>query len=178
MARIESDADQLLGLNPLPDFNPNERRYGVHVRETLMGLLKGDRDMLDLLTKYHREPNRLGAVPVPKTVDTRALRLSKVEEILSCTIRFLHDGSDGGPMAQWEDETQGLIYQRRDFPTRFPHIVIERTDTFDAQKGEPITSSWCVHRIQNQRQGIRINRVLDVMNLSVNLGLELLRIAR
>ncbi len=178
MAKTAAVADELLGPSPLPEFNPDERRYGVHVRETLLKLLKGHQDALDLLTKYHREPGRLGAVPVPKTVDTRALRLSKVEEILSCTIRFLHDGSDGGPMAQWEDREQGLILQRRDFPTRFPHIVIVRTDTFDAGKGEPVTSSWCVHRIQNQRQGIRINRVLDVMNLGVSLGLELFRLGR
>ncbi len=178
MTQTRDSTDELLGLSPLPEFNSNERRYGVHVRETLMKLLKGDKDALDLLTKYHQEPGRLGAVPVPGSVDTRALRLSKVEEILSCTIRFLHDGSDGGPMAQWEAPAEGLIYQRRDFPTRFPHIVIERTDTFDAEKGAPITSTWCVHRIQNQRQNIRINRVLDIMNLGVSLGLELFKLGR
>jgi hypothetical protein len=174
MAEKRVDDDALLGLHPLPDFNSDERRYGVHVRETLMKLLRGHRDQLNLLTKYHKEPGRLGAVPLPKTVDARGLRLSKVEEILSCAIRFLHDGSEGGPMAQWEDRERGLICQKRDFPTRFPHIVIERTDTFSAAKGEPITTSWCVHRIQNQRQNIMINRVLDV----VNLGLELLRLGR
>ncbi len=174
--RIEDDA--LLGLSPLPDFNPDERRYGVHVRETLMRLLRGERDQLDLLTRYHREPDHLGAVPPPPTVDVRAMRLAKVDEILSCSIRFLHDGSDGGPVAQWADHARGILFQTRDFPTRFPHIVIERTDTFDVEKGEPITSSWCVHRIQNQRQNIRINRALDVVNIGVSLGLELLRFGR
>ncbi|MGE5619787.1 MAG: hypothetical protein ACM3US_11080 [Sphingomonadaceae bacterium] len=174
MAQTRVDRDELLGSNPLPDFNEDERRYGVHVRNTLMKLLKGEHDTLDLLAKYYREPNRLGALPLPATVDPRALRLSKVEEILSSTIRFLHDGSEGGPTAQWEDTERGVTLLRRDFPTRFPHIVIERTDTFDAQKGEPIESTWCVHRLQNQRRNVLINRALDAMNL----GLELLRLAR
>lgn len=174
MAPMQGESDGLLGTNPLPDFNDDERRYGVHVRDTLMRLLRGERDVLDLLTKYHREPNRLGAIPLPETVDPRAMRLSKVEEILSSTVRFLHDGSEGGPMAQWEDKERGVTCLRRDFPTRFPHIVIERTDTFDAEKGEPLESTWCVHRLQNQRHSIRINRVLDAMNL----GLELLRFVR
>jgi len=178
MSEICSDDDALLGMSPLPDFNPSERRYGFHVRETLIKLLSGNRDALDLLTKYHREPGRLGVVPVPEGIDPRQLRLAKVEEILSCAIRFLHDGSDGGPLAQWEDPKRGLLLQKRDFPTRFPHIVLERTDSFDIVKLEPVASSWRVHRIQNQRQNIRINRVLDIMNLGVSLGMELLRRGR
>ncbi len=174
MAEIGVETDDLLGANPLPEFNPDERRYSLHVRDTLMKLLKGKRDSLDLLTKYRREPNRLGAMPAPPTVNTRALRLQKVEEILSCTLRFLHDGSEGGPIAQWEDPANGVIFQRRDFPTRFPHIVIERTDTFDSAKREPIESKWRVYRLQNQRHNIQINRMLDAMNL----GLELLKFAR
>ncbi len=178
MAQVRVGTDEILGTSPLPDFNADEQRYGVHVRDTLMKLLRGDRDALDLLAKYHREPNRLGALPLPETVDPRAIRLSKVQEILARTIRFLHDGSEGGPIAQWEDRERGLIYQRRDFPTRFPHIVIERTDSYDAAKGDPIESSWCAHRIQNQRQNIRINRMLDLMNLGVSVGVELFKLGR
>ena len=163
------EADELLGQNPLPDYNEDERRYSVYVRETLLQLLRGNRDELDLLAKYHREPDRLGAMPLPKTVDARKLRLPRVEKILEDAIRFLHDGSSGGPIAQSEDRARGLILQRRDFPTRFPHIVLERTDRFDEASGQPVDSFWCVHRLQNTRRNVRINRVLDLLNLGVEL---------
>ncbi len=174
MATMGVGSDELLGITPFPDYNSDERRYSVHVRETLMRLLRGNLDVLDLMTKYHRDPSRLGVVPLPKTVNPMALRLSKVEEILANSIRFLHDGNEGGPIAQEEDRRRGVVLQRRDFPTRFPHIVIERTDTFDAEMGEPLESSWCVHRLQNQRNNIRLNRVLDAMNL----GLGILQCSR
>lgn len=167
MAIAKESSDDLLGENPLPEYNSDERRYSVHVRETLLKLIKGDVDVLDLMAKYYREPNRLGAVPVPATVDPKALRISRVEEMLADSIRFLHDGTEGGPMAQDEDGDRNVITLTRDFPTRFPHIVIERTDTFDRESGELIQSNWCVHRVQNQRNSIRVNRVLDVMNLGL-----------
>lgn len=167
MAVARASSGELLGRNPLPEYNADERRYSVHVRDTLLKLIKGNLDLLNLMAKYHKDPNRLGAMPVPKSVNPKALRLSKVEEILANSIRFLHDGSEGGPIAQEEDEKRGLVLQKRDFPTRFPHIVIERADTIDKKSGEPIKSTWCVHRVQNQRNSIRINRVLDVMDLGM-----------
>lgn len=167
MAVVKARGNDLLGKNSLPEYNGDERRYSVHVRETLLKLIRGDVDILDLMAKYHRDPNRLGALPVPPSVNPEALRLSKVEEMLADSIRFLHDGTDGGPMAQEEDGKRGVITQTRDFPTRFPHIVIERTDTFEMKSGELIQSSWCVHRVQNQRNSIRVNRVLDIMNLGL-----------
>ncbi len=169
MARTAARGDELLGANPFPDYNSDERRYSVHVRETLMRLLRGDRQDLELLTKYHREPNRLGIVPAPPEVDAKSLRLEKVEEILSSTIRFLHDGTEGGPIAQCEQSCDGAIVQTRDFPTRFPHIVIVRQDTFEAEGREPIETTWCVYRLQNQRQGVRQNQILNALNLAVEL---------
>ena len=168
MADERVDGDELLGISEFLDYTPDEQRYSVHVRETMLKLLRGDLASLDLLAKYHREPNRLGALPVPANVDPRALRLSRVEEILRATIRFLHDGTEGGPIAQSEDPVRGVIIQRRDFPTRFPHIVIERTDVIDRGKAEPLETSWCAHRTQNQRNNVRLNRVLDAMNLGLS----------
>lgn len=169
MAVARERIDDLLGRKPLPEYNSDERRYSVHVRETLLKLIKGDTDVLDLMAKYYKDPNRLGAMPIPPTVDPSALRLSKVEEMLANSIRFLHDGTEGGPMAQEEDWKRGLITQKRDFPTRFPHIVIERTDTYDRESGDLIQSHWCVHRVQNQRNSIRLNRVLDIMSLGLGI---------
>lgn len=174
MTEMSLASNELLGAIPLPEYNAAERRYGVHVRRTLLELLEGKRNELDLMRKYHREPSRLGAMPVPMGIDAKQLRLSRVEEMLSSAIRFLHDGSSGGPMAQSEDLDEGAIVQRRDFPTRFPHIVIQRTDIYDAQSRQSIRTEWCVHRLQNQRTNIRMNRMLDAMTL----GLELLRWVR
>ncbi|HEX2923340.1 MAG TPA: hypothetical protein VHS28_04860, partial [Chloroflexota bacterium] len=174
MANIGIQRDELLGPTPFSDLNSDERRYSVHIRDTIMKVLRGESDRLDVMTRYHRESNRLGAIPMPPGVDPTQVRMSKVDEILSCSLRFLHDGSEGGPIAQWEEQDKGIILQRRDFPTRFPHIVIERTDSYDRERGEPIQTRWRVHRLQNQRHNIRVNRILD----AVNLGIDLLRYVR
>jgi hypothetical protein len=174
MAETWREKDELLGPTPFSNLNQDERLYSVHVRDTMMRVLKGERDRLELMIRYHREPNRLGALPMPPEVDVSRVRLSTVDGILSSSLRFLHDGSEGGPIAQWEEQDTGMILQRRDFPTRFPHIVIERTDSYDGEKGEPIQTSWCVHRLQNQRHNIRVNRILDALNL----GVDLLRYVR
>ena len=169
MAAVIESGDDLLGQKPLSEYNADERRYSVHIRETLLKLIKGDIDVLDLMAKYYKEPGRIGAVPIPPSVDPTAIRISKVEEMLASSIRFLHDGTEGGPMAQEEDLKRGAIIQKRDFPTRFPHIVIERTDIYDKGSGELIQSSWCVHRVQNQRNSIRVNRVLDILSLGMGI---------
>ncbi len=174
MANVGIERDELLGPAPFSDLNPDERRYSIHVRDSIMRVLKGESDRLDVMARYHRDPGRLGAIPMPPGVNAGQVRISKAEEILSASLRFLHDGSEGGPTAQWEEQDRGVVLQRRDFPTRFPHIVIERTDSYDAENEEPIQTSWCMHRLQNQRHNIRVNRILDALNL----GIDLLRTAR
>ncbi len=157
-----------------PDYNESERRYGAHVRELMREVLKGDIDRLDVMTKYHGESGRLSVVPVPRTVDSAELRLDRVEEILTSTVRFLYDGSDPGPVAELGDQRDGVVVEPQDYPTRFPHIVIERTDAYDVESGDPIWSGWSIHRLQNQRRNTQINRMLDAMLL----GLEILNRVR
>lgn len=166
---MEADAkrDDLMGASEFCDYNEHERRYSVHVRETLLQLLRGEREQLSLLAKYHQDPTHLGALPAPKGVDARALRMPRVEEMLTNTVRFLHDGSEGGPVAQTEDAVRRVIVQRRDFPTRFPHIVIHRIDEYGAADASPIRTIWQVHRLQNQRSGIETNRIFDAANLGL-----------
>lgn len=154
-----------------PDYNESERRYGAHVRELMREVLKGDRDRLDVMTKYHGDSGRLSVVPVPRTVEAAALRLDRVEEILTSAVRFLHDGSDPGPVAELGAQRDGVVVETQDYPTRFPHIVIERTDAYDNESGDPVWTGWAIHRLQNQRRNVQINRVLDVMIL----GLELFK---
>lgn len=164
-----SRQDELMGPGQPAHHNAEESRYSAHVRNALLKLLKGDRDRLDLLVKYHREPNRLGILTVPLGMDTKALRTPRVEETLRAALSFLHDGSAGGPVSSSEDRSLGLIVQTRDFPTRFPHIVIQRTDSFDAKTGDPVKSRWTARRLQNQQSSIQTNRALDALNLGVEI---------
>jgi hypothetical protein len=162
------ERDDLMGLGDFCDYNDQERLYSVHVRETLLRLLRGERGRLSLLAKYHDDPTHLGVLPVPRGVDARAMRLPRVEEILTSAVRFLHDGTEGGPIAQSKDEARGVIVQRRDFPTRFPHIVIHRVDEFSASESLPIRTTWQILRLQNHRSNIQVNRFLDAANLGLS----------
>jgi hypothetical protein len=51
------------------------------------------------------------------------------------------------------------------FPTKFPHIVIERTDLFRLGSADADEITWTLHRVQNQRRQTQFNRVLDATNL-------------
>lgn len=167
-----SDRDELLGLPVLPDRLPDERAYSDHVRRSLLELLGGQRNHLSLMTKYHREPERLGAMAVPAGIDAKVLRLQQVNEILSSAIRFLSDGSVAGPTSQTLDARRGLIVQTRDFASRYPHIIVRRTDKFDANTSVPVSSSWSAVRLQNHDASIKANRTLDALGL----GLDVLKI--
>jgi hypothetical protein len=167
---MESDPerDDLMGVSDFCEYNDQERLYSVHVRETLLRLLRGERGKLSLLAKYHDNPTHLGVLPVPRGVDAHALRLPRVEEILTSAVRFLHDGTEGGPIAQSKDAARGVILQQRDFPTRFPHIVIHRVDEFSVSESVPIKTTWQVLRLQNHRSNIQVNRFLDAANLGLS----------
>lgn len=159
---------ELLGQPELPEYEEDEQRYSAHVRETLLQMLRGNCDHLELVARYHQEPGRLGILPLPKDVHPESLRFTVVERILTDCIRFLHDGSEGGPATQTRDEARGIVVRVQDFPTRFPHIVLERTDDYDGTTLEPVRSVWSVYRLQNQRRNIQINRVLDAVGVGLN----------
>ncbi len=159
---------ELLGEPKLLEYEEDEQRYSAHVRARLMEMLRGNCDSLELVARYHQEPRRLGVLPIPKDVHPDALRFGVVEKILTDCIRFLHDGSEGGPVTQARDEARGVVVRLQDFPTRFPHIVLERTDEYDGTTLKPIKSLWCVYRLQNQRRNIQINRVLDAVGVGLN----------
>ena len=57
----------------------------------------------------------------------------------------------------------------RNYPTRYPHIVIERIDHFRAGASQPDSVQWSARRVQNQRTSTQINRMLDAANLGVDL---------
>ena len=74
-----------------------------------------------------------------------------------------------GPVAQSLDESRGLIFHTRDFPSRFPHIVLQRTDAVGMKDGAAVSTNWSAKRLQNQQNSLQTNRTLDVLALGVDL---------
>jgi hypothetical protein len=153
-------------------YNVPEQEYSRYVGDQLEKLLKGDLNCLALMRRYHQDSGLLGA-PLPQNgIDRQALRLPVIEEVLNRVLVFLQTGMPGGPVVQ--EPHNGRIVERQLHTTRFPHIVIERIDTYEASSGEPLETEWIVKRMQNQHVATRISRMLDVANL----GLEFFRAAR
>lgn len=145
-------------------YNDAEQAFSCFVEQKLQKLLKGDLNHLPLLRRYYQEPDRLGAPMPPRGLDRTALRLSMVEDLLTRVLVFLQTGMPGGPIAQ--ETVDGRLTERQLHTTRFPHILIERIDTFETGSGIPLQTEWIARRAQNQHLATRINRVLDLANLS------------
>jgi hypothetical protein len=146
-------------------YNESEREFSRYVEERLEKLLRGDLNRLELLRHYHQEPDRLAAPKPPRGVEWSALRIPVVEEMLVRVLVFLQTGMPGGPIAQ--EPQNGRIVERQLHTTRFPHILIERIDTFETGTGAALETEWILRRTQNQQVATRINRVLDLANLSL-----------
>jgi hypothetical protein len=89
-----------------------------------------------------------------------------VEKVVISTISFVRDVSPGGPVFQRQEGDQ--IVETQQFSTKYPHIVIERIDTYDAANRSPHFTEWRLRRTQNQKAETRINRWLDAANLGVS----------
>ena len=165
--------DLLLGGRSPRAFNPDERRFSVYLRRCLDELLQGERNDLLLLRVYPATPERLGVMVTPRTIDRAALRPEIVRPLLEDALGFLYHGTPGGPTEQLETPDGGFA-ERTAFPTKYPHIVIEREDTYDTD-GVCARSTWCAIRVQNQRAQTRINRLLDVANLGFEVAGALLK---
>jgi hypothetical protein len=153
-------------------YNAAEQEFSRYIERKLQKLLKGEINRLPLLRRYYQEPDRLAAPVPPYGLDRDALRLPVVEEMLIRVLVFLQTGMPGGPIAQ--DTVDSHVIERQLHTTRFPHILIERIDTFEAGSGMPLQTEWAAQRAQNQHVDTRINRVLDLANL----GFEFFRAAR
>jgi hypothetical protein len=160
----------ILGIRSAAGYNPAERQYSALLGRRIEQLLSGRRNSLLLLRKYPADPARLGAMATPDRLPRSALRIPIIEKMAMDTIVFLTDRSPGGPVAQ-ETDGDGVLVETRKYPTKYPHIVIERVDRYRAGSGEPESIQWCARRVQNQRASTQINRMLD----AANLGLDVLR---
>jgi hypothetical protein len=66
-------------------------------------------------------------------------------------------------------EADGSILEQQRFSTKYPHVLIERLDRYVGDDPEPVETRWSLHRVQNQRRQVEINRVIDVANLAFDL---------
>ena len=162
----EERGPALLAVHRPVRYREAEQRFSTALQRRLDELLRGERNRLMLLRKYPADPHRIGVMNTVG-VDTSKLRVRIVERLIRDALLFLHADPHGGPCAQIHDGQGGLVETRK-FTTKFPHIVIERTDVFDDETGQTLHIQWSAMRLQNQRAATRINRMLDAANLGLD----------
>lgn len=166
---VHYEEEGLLGVRNAAAYNQAEQRYSALLYHRLEQLLKGQRNGLLLLRKYPQEPRRLGAMSTPPDLERELLRVEVIEKMAMDALVFLTDRSPGGPVAQERDEA-GQLLETRTFPTKYPHIVIDRKDVYADGADTPASIEWCARRVQNQRSSTHINRMLDAANLSLDVA--------
>ena len=169
VAESALDGGALLKIQPATEYNEAERRYSVLLNQRLEDLMKGKRNSLLLLRRYHDEPTRLGTMSTPADLDRSSLHIRTVEKMAVEMMLFLAEDSPGGPATQ-RVEADGRIVETRQFPTRHPHIVIDRVDTYSGETKAPQWSEWRARRVQNQYSNTLINRLFDAANLALELS--------
>src|SRR3954464_12701942 len=146
---VHYDDEGLLGIRSASTYNPTEQKYSVLLYRRIEQLLKGERNDLLVLRKYPHEPDRLGAMSTPPSIDRAALRIGQIERMSTDVLVFLSARGPGGPVAQQIDE-DGRLQEIRKYPTRFPHIIIDRTDVYaEANRDVPEQIQWHARRVQN-----------------------------
>ncbi|MBV9175340.1 MAG: hypothetical protein JOZ81_35235 [Chloroflexi bacterium] len=169
---LDATRSGLTSVRPRVEYSPAEREFALLLKRRLDDLLQGKRSRLDILRKYPREPGRIGVIPTPDGFPLHHLGPDTLEELTWKALRFIQAEDDGGPIAQTADD-QGGILEVQTFPTRYPHIVIERVDYFRRdENSEPDSITWSLHRVQNPRA--RGYGLLDATNLLF----ELVRLVR
>jgi hypothetical protein len=165
--------DVLTGSRARAGYNPAERQFSLLLQQRLQDVLQGKRERLPLLRRYPNDPDRLGIMSTPSQVARQELRLPTVERMIWDTINFVRLKASGGPIAQQAGD-DGSIVEWQTLPTKFPHIVLERTDRYEGDGIEPVETTWTLQRLQNQRTQTQINRLFDAANLLF----ELVRVVR
>jgi len=159
---------RLMAVREPTHYTDAEQRFSAILQKRLDELLRGERNGLILFRKYPREPGRLGVMATPSELNPRELRVAVVEAMIRDAMLFLHADPHGGPTSQ--HRVDGQLIETQKFTTKFPHIVIERTDVYDAATEDPIHIHWRASRVQNQRAATQINRMLDAANLGLDVA--------
>lgn len=156
-------------VRPRADYNDAERGFSLVLQRRLQEILDGSRNRLDLLRRYPEQPDRLGVIATPPDLPREQLRLPVVEALTWDVVEFVSsDDATGGPLTQFAT-SDGSIVEQQMFPTRYPHIVIERTDRYSGGSPSPVDITWSLRRVQNQRNETRLNRILDATALALDL---------
>jgi hypothetical protein len=146
------------------NYTGAERDFSCLLRQRLAEVLEGKRDRLEILRKYPGQPDRVAVLCPPDGLPPDELRAPVVERLTWDAIRFVQAETRGGPIAQFPAPGGGVL-EVQTFPTKFPHIVIERADLFRDGSVEADEITWTLRRVQNQRRQTQLNRVLDATNL-------------
>jgi hypothetical protein len=159
----------LLGIRHASDYNPDEQRYSALLYRRIEQLLKGERNGLLLYRMYPGNDERIGVMSTPAEIDRDALRIEVVERLATDALVFLCERSVGGPVAQ-DTLDDGSRVETRKFPTRYPHIIIERVDIYRPGATIPVSIQWSARRVQNQHTMAIMGRVFDVANLGIDMA--------
>ena len=163
--QLNADEGALTAVRQRADYTGAEREFSSLLRQRLVEVLEGKRDRLEILRKYPRQPDRVAVLCPPDGLPADELRAPVVERLTWDAIRFVQAETTGGPIAQLPAPGGGGVVEVQTFPTKFPHIVIERADLFRDGSVEADEITWTLHRVQNQRRQTQLNRVLDATNL-------------
>jgi hypothetical protein len=155
-------------IRPRADYTEAERRFSTILQERFQEMLQGKRNHLEVLRRYPGDEDRIGIIAMPPEVPREQLRLPVVEQLSWQVVRFIHAEAMGGPIAQ-SVAPDGSTVEVQTFPTKYPHIVIERTDRYVEDDPQPVEITWTLHRVQNQRAQTQVNRLLDATNLAIGL---------
>src|SRR5689334_19700928 len=143
----EERGPALLAVHRPVRYSPAEQRFSGALQQRLDELLRGERNSLMLLRKYPAQPQRIGVMSTPGVAPAE-LRVKVVERLIRDALLFLHADPHGGPCAQ-SHNGDGSLIETRKYTTKFPHIVIQRVDTFDEQTGDTRHIQWVAMRVQN-----------------------------
>jgi len=156
------------------DFNAAERRLSEVLQRRLLELLEGRRDCLELLRTYPKEPGRLGIIATPAGLPREQLRLPVAERLARDVLDFVRgDAEVPGPIDQLAAPDGGVV-ERQTLPTRYRHILIERTDRYRGDDPEPVETAWLLRRLQRRRAQAPVEHIL----CAASLALELVRAIR
>jgi hypothetical protein len=151
------------------DFNAAERRLSEVLRQRLLELLEGRRDRLELLRTYPKEPGRLGIIATPSGLPRQQLRLPVAERLARDVLDFVRgDAAAPGPLAQSLTPDGGVV-ERQTLPTRYRHILIERTDRYRGDDPEPVETAWLLRRVERRRAPPTVEGLLCAASLALEL---------